>query len=380
MRGLAHYLDYRVRNFSPAWYASIMGIGITAAIMYNFPFQAHWLRVFGIVVWGINLFLFVVFTVMFLLRFLKYPEQFKRMILHPGQSTFLGCLPMGFTTLINMIHYIWGHSAWVAVYVLWWISVTLSLLCVWGLVFVMFCKQKRDIETLNATILLPVVTVVVAGSTGGLIASAQPETLQPSTLVVSFLLWANGQAVGLSFIAIYMYRLLVSNLQPRVIAFSSLLPIGPLGQGAFGIQCMAEVAAEILKRDPNISPGVPEAVKYGSVFIALFLVGYGTFWVVMALFTGLYLRPTQFHMSWWGLTFPLGTYVVAWYKLADELEITTFKAIGAVFGVIVMLTVLICTIGSIFYGGLNCHLFAQAEAETWPKEKFEQSSQESSNV
>lgn len=378
MDKLGRYLDYRTRNFSPAWFAANMGVGITAAILYNFPFRARWLEILGIVVWAINLGLFGLFFTMFVLRFIKYPDQFWRMLYHPGQSAFLGCLPMGYTTLINMVHYIWGHKAWVPVYVLWWISVISSLLCVWGVVFVMFSSQKRTIETLNATILLPVVTVVVSGATGGLIASAQPAGLQPSTLIVSFLIWANGQAVGLSFIAIYMYRLLVSNLHPRMITFSVLLPIGPLGQGAFGIQCIGQVVEEVLKRDTNVNPAVIEAVKYGSVFIALFLVGYGTFWVVMSVSTALYLKPTQFHMSWWGLTFPLGTYVVAWYKLAEILQITTFKVIGAVFGVIVALNVVYCSIASIHYAVIRSDLFGHTEAETWPAEKFEQSSQQSS--
>lgn len=371
-------LDYRIRHFSPAWFATLMGVGQTAAVLHNFPFGAHWLRVFGIVIWGISIAMFIVFNLMFIVRFIKYPSQFKRMMKHPGQSAFLGCYPMGFATIINMIHFIWGKKAWIPVYVLWWIDVILSLLCTWAVVFYMMTRQKRTNVTLNATILLPIVTVIVAAATGGLIAPAQPIGVQPSTIIVSFLLWANGQALALSCIGIYLYRLYVENLPPRIMAFSSMLPIGPLGQGSFGIMCIAKAFGEVLKRSNGSNGDVlASAVEWGGVIVALFLVGYGTFWVVFCLSVTIYQKPTTFHMSWWGLTFPLGTYVVAWYKLAEHLEITTFKVIGAFWGVFLMMTVLGCTIGSIYYGIMDTRLFDQVKAETWPVDEEQGSSNSS---
>ncbi|CAN6612711.1 sulfite efflux pump Ssu1p [Trichomonascus vanleenenianus] len=356
-------IAYRIKNFSPFWFAALMGVGITAAILHNFPFEAHWLRVFGIVVWGIAIAMYVVFTTVFVLRFVLYPDQFWRMLHHPGQSVFLGCYPMGFATIINMTHFIWGHKAWVATYVMWWVDVVLSLASTWGVVFVTYAYHGRSLESLNATIILPVVPVVVAAATGGVIAAVQPAGLQPSSVIISFLLWANGQAVAACCICVYIYRMLRVRLPPRAIAFSALLNVGPLGQGAFGIQCIADVLCTILRRQ-GVNEGTVEAIRYMSIFAALALVAFATFWIVVSVFSSIYLRPTQFHPSWWSLTFPVGTYVVAWYQLGAELEITTFKVIGAVFGVIVALNVLMCSVLSIYHALFKDTLFSLVQSET----------------
>jgi len=344
-----------------------MGVGISSSIVYSFPFPAEWLKIIGISIWGFNMSLFLVANIMTVLRFILYPDQFNKMLAHPGQSAFVGCYPMGFATIINMTDLIFGTRAWRAVYVMWWIDVFFTLLSAWAVVIIMFSKHDRNMDSLNATILLPVVALVVASATGALITPNLPVSLRESTIIISALMWGNGEFLGFSCTVIYINRLLQKNLPPRVITISSFLPVGPLGQGAFGIQNIAEGLCGILQ-DRGFSPETIDAVRYGGVSIAVLLTGYASFWMFIA-FTALVVnRPTSFHMSWWGLTFPIGTYVLAWYKLSNETNVYAFKVLGALFGVLVVLMVLICVIGTIKYAVFDEVLFQHVQAETSPND------------
>jgi tellurite resistance protein TehA-like permease len=344
-----------------------MGVGISSAIVYSFPFPAEWLKVVGIVIWGINMGLFLVFNIMTVLRFVLYPDQFSKMLAHPGQSAFIGCYPMGLATIINMTALIFGTRAWRAVYVMWWIDVFFTLLSAWAVVFIMFSKHDRNMDSLNATILLPVVALVVASATGGLITPNLPVSLRESTIIVSALMWGNGELLGFSCIVIYINRLLHNNLPAPVMTISSFLPVGPLGQGAFGIQNIADGLCGILQ-DRGFSLETTDAIRFGGVSIAVVLTGYASFWMFIA-FTALVVkRPPSFNMSWWGLTFPIGTYVLSWYKLADETGVYAFKVLGALFGVLVVLMVIICVIGSVKSALFDEELFRHAQAETSPND------------
>lgn len=345
-------LHYYLLNTSPAWYAAVMGIGITANLLYEFPYSSHWLKVVGIIFFACAIGLFAVTTLLLTMRLLYFPTQFKAMVNHIGQSSFIGCAPMGFATIINMTHYIWGDRAWKACFAMWWIDVAMSLLSAWLLVFYMLAYQDRSkIASLNATILLPVVALVVAGATGGLICNSLPVHLQKLTAVVSFMLWGNGEAVGFAFTVIYMYRMLAGQLPPNTIMISNFLPVGPLGQGAFAIMNFCEL---------DIFSEHTEIMELLGTIMALAMIGYASFWIFIAVCAIVTHPPKVFHMSFWGLTFPLGTYVSACYKLGEAL-LPAFKPVGCAFCVIVVMCVLGCTFCSIYYIGA---LLEQVSGET----------------
>jgi tellurite resistance protein TehA-like permease len=342
-----------------------MGVGISATILYSFPFPGNWLKIVGIVVWGITIGMFGVATIMTLLRFILYPDQFSKMLIHPGQSAFIACIPVGLATIIDMTNAIFGTRAWKALYALWWIDVSLTLFSGWVVVFIMFWKHSRTIETLNATIVLPVVPLIFCADTGGIITPNLPAQLRESTVILCGLLWGNGVLLAFCCIVIYINRLLLQNLPPRMITITSFLAIGPFAGGSFGLLYIADGLGGVLKAR-GFPTATVDAVGYGAISIAIMLQGFACFWVVVGMSSLAVNPPKAFHMSWWGLTFPLGAYVVAWYTLADHTDVYAFKVLGALFGVLEILMVLSCAAGTIFYAIYTDTVFRQAQAETSP--------------
>ena len=75
-----------------------MGTGVVSILLHELPYNADWLQYISYVFFSLNIGLFVCFLALSVLRYALYPEIWKAMMLHPGQSLFLGCLPMGFAS------------------------------------------------------------------------------------------------------------------------------------------------------------------------------------------------------------------------------------------------------------------------------------------
>ena len=67
-----------------------MGTGIVSILLHNFPFGARWLYWLSVIVFCLNILLFVTFTIISALRYTLYPGIFNAMLRHPVQSLFLG--------------------------------------------------------------------------------------------------------------------------------------------------------------------------------------------------------------------------------------------------------------------------------------------------
>lgn len=80
-----------------------MGTGITSILLYNLPYNAHWLQDISYVIFALNVLLFITFTTISLLRYTLYPGIWAAMIRNPAQSLFIGTFPMGSATIVNMV-------------------------------------------------------------------------------------------------------------------------------------------------------------------------------------------------------------------------------------------------------------------------------------
>lgn len=96
-----------------------MGTGIVSLIFITIPFKAAWLYYLSIVFFALNAALFLTALGVSILRYTLWPEIWSVMIQDSTNSLFLGTVPMGFATLIEMWIFVcvpvWGEWAvWVA--------------------------------------------------------------------------------------------------------------------------------------------------------------------------------------------------------------------------------------------------------------------------
>ena len=128
-------------NLSDRWFSVTMGTGIVSILLHNLPYNARWLSWISVVFFVLNVILFVIFTLLSIVRYTMYPEIWKAMIRHPTQSLFLGTFPMGFATIVNMFVFVcvpaWGSWAVTMAWTMWWVDVAFSVATCFYLPFIM---------------------------------------------------------------------------------------------------------------------------------------------------------------------------------------------------------------------------------------------------
>ncbi|KAG7728981.1 hypothetical protein KL929_002714 [Ogataea haglerorum] len=338
---LGTFMDNVLANFHPIYFVINMGLGITSLVMYNFPIEQVrvGMRYVGIVYFFIDLVAFIIIHALFFLRyfvlFSRYDGvSFWGLLRDHRLSVFLGAEVMGFGSLINMVHYL--RPEWTLfTYALWWIQVALSLSCAWGVTFLMMAFNNLDASDLNATILLPVVTLTVASSTGSIVsAELGSASWKLSSEIVTFMLLSNALLLAFPLVSVYFYKLLTSGLPSKAGIYSCFIPIGVLGQGAFATLLNFQQLADLLQNEPAlVKPTallsqdflqvVAALLQLGSVYVAMCLISMGICITVMAIFGVLkYGLIHSWSKTFWASTFPLGTMAVSQlevYKLTGWL-------------------------------------------------------------
>lgn len=349
-----------IRQFTPNWFTATMGTGILALMLAQFPFHVPGLQAISRGLWIANIALFALLSVMFVARWVFFPDAFRRMLTHSVQSMFLGAIPMGLATIVN--GYIafglptMGARALQIAYPLWWVDAGLAVLSGFLVPYLMFTDQEHTIDKMTAVWLLPIVPAEVAAATGGLIAPHVAPHVAALILVVSGILWSLSVPLALGVLVILFMRLALHNLPPRDVAVSGWLTLGPLGTGSLAMILLGDAAARALAS--TSLAGIAGAVHGFGMVVGLLLWGYGAWWWVMAILMTAHhaKRDLPFNMGWWAFTFPLGVYTAATLALARDTGSTFFLYSGALF--VLMLAVLwILVMARTMHGAWHGYLF-----------------------
>lgn len=231
----------------------------------------------------------------------------------------------------------------------WWLDIVVAVFVSLGMMFVMFTRQRQTVQSLAPQWLLPIVSCVVAAASGGVVA----ETLMPfnanlarGTLVASYCVWGLGVPLAMMIIALLVFRFATGGAPSGPTLAAVFLPLGPCGQGSYGIVTLGLVAKRLaFEHDVSIVPGLhgaearalASAMYAGGLVTGFILFGLALAWytIGMALFWDGVRRDVRllglgnFTVSLWALTFPIGVFATSAIALADQLHSTAFRVIGA---------------------------------------------------
>ena len=119
-----------------------MGTGIVSILLNFIPYKSHWLYYLSIVFFILNAILFSLALLTSILRYTLYPEIWIVMIRDPNNSLFLGTIPMGFATLIEMWVFVcvplWGDWAKQFAWALWIVDAAVAVAVTFGLSFMLY--------------------------------------------------------------------------------------------------------------------------------------------------------------------------------------------------------------------------------------------------
>ena len=363
-----------IRQFTPNWFTVSMGTGVVALIVSEFPMLKAFTWQFGTGLWYFNILLFVLFSVLYGLRWAFYPHEAKQIFQHPSMSLFLGTIPMALATILNgFLKYgqpIYGDTAVQIAQTLWYADVVLALLVAWAVPFAMYRHQEHALQQMTAVWLLPIVACEVAASSGGLLLGhLAADTHAVAILLGCYVLWGVSVLPAFAILTILMLRLVLHKLPEKEWAISSWLALGPIGTAALALLVLGHQAPTLMASLGLAQLG--QLFQQAGILASLILLGFGLWWLGIALLTTLHhaKQDLPFNLGWWGLTFPLGVYTLAILTLAQQLNLAFLYAVGYAFAAILMLlwSLVATKTAHGFYQG---HLFFSPCLKTYLEQQY----------
>ena len=363
-----------IRQFTPNWFTVSMGTGVVALIVSEFPMLKAFTWQLGTGLWYFNILLFVLFSVLYGLRWAFYPHEAKQIFQHPSMSLFLGTIPMALATILNgFLKYgqpIYGDTAVQIAQTLWYADVVLALLVAWAVPFAMYRHQEHALQQMTAVWLLPIVACEVAASSGGLLLGhLVADTHAVAILLGSYVLWGVSVLPAFAILTILMLRLVLHKLPEKELAVSSWLALGPIGTAALALLVLGHQAPTLMASLGLAQLG--QLFQQAGILASLILLGFGLWWLGIAVLTTLHhaKQDLPFNLGWWGLTFPLGVYTLAILTLAQQLNLAFLYAVGYAFAAILMLlwSLVATKTAHGFYQG---HLFFSPCLKTYLEQQY----------
>ena len=342
-------------GFTPSWFSVNMGTGVLSILIHQAPHKFRGMADIGTALYLLNCLLFVLFLGVSLARYAMYPYVLRHLARYPAQCFFIGTLPCGLSTIVSATAYIavpkYGHWASVLTLVLWWINVVLALLTCVGVPFLMFTIHHLTLDKMTGAWLLPVVPCIVAAAAGGVVATVVSPEHAVTVIVVCYMLWGMGMGIAILVLALYFHRLSVYHLPDSEVVVSAFLPVGPFGQGAFGIIQLAQ-AGKVAFRSTGFlgQSDAADVLFIISAVVGLMLWGLGLWWLCHGLYSVIVRRLNghlKFNMGFWGFIFPLGVFNSATYALAIALPSAFFGYLAMVFLVALILLYIWVVIGTL---------------------------------
>ena len=93
-------LQHACLNLSPSVFSLNMGTGMVSILLHGLPYNAEWLRAISIVIFVLNIVLFVIFLIGTVVRLVLWRGIFTALNRHLMAGMYWGCLPMGLATIV----------------------------------------------------------------------------------------------------------------------------------------------------------------------------------------------------------------------------------------------------------------------------------------
>lgn len=349
-------IDHVLQNFSSQFFLISQGTGILSILLYDLPYQFRGLKTISIIVWLFTLLQLVLFTIIYVVRAVRFPEGLRVALFSSPVEICCLCSVLityesvsAMTCLVMAAAY--GKAWGVVAYVLFWVSCGLSAL---GMVAVPYFLARQKLTAsgpLPPPVLLPAVAAITSAALSGVVVThgLLGPRLQVPAIIVGYLLLGIGIPYGLAYSAIFMQQVFAGTTRiTRATAPQVFLVVGPLGQGAFALQMLGTAAEKAFRQYNKGVFLVPQAgliVGAVSILCAIALVGYGMFWIAVAV-VGVVdstfaqdggWKQMEFNMRQWSMVFPLGVLTGAVGELGNSLDSPAFKGVATAMLLVLLL-------------------------------------------
>jgi C4-dicarboxylate transporter/malic acid transport protein len=305
-----------IKNFSPAWFASVMGTGALSLACNSYSHFLPFLRTVGLVLFYFNIAWAFILLIPWVLRWILYPNHAMSDLNHPITTQFYPTIGVGFM-LIGMGTVVYLQNV-ITGFIFWSAGTLVTIFFAVLIPLIIFEGKHIQLDHINPAWFIPPVALIVIPAGGSLFLSTFDGLRWELLIVLNYFSWGAGFFLWLSLLAITFYRFILHHPLPSNLIPTFWINLGPIGVGASSLVNLIKNTSFVTAKEP-----------FGT--FGLILWGFGIWWVLIAgIVTILYARRANlpFAMSWWAFTFPLGAYVLASNTLAKFFNLYLIDYIG----------------------------------------------------
>ncbi|MGI9124863.1 MAG: TDT family transporter [Mycobacterium sp.] len=319
-------------RIGPNWFASVMGTGIVANAGATLPVHLPGLQPLIRVVWVIAALLLAGLTVLVGGHWLRNPTVARSHADNPQMAHFYGAAPMAMLTvasgsLLIGVDLIGQHAAVMVAWVLWALGTAGGLFTAVTIPYLMFTQHDVEPDAAFGGWLMPVVPPMVAAATGALlIPYAAPGAVRQSLLYGCWAMFGLSLLAAFIILTMIWSRLVLYGTSGTARVPTLWIVLGPLGQSITAAGLLGHNAA--LAVDPEIAGAMNTfAILYGVP-----VWGFAVLWIALAsaLTVRTLRRGMPFALTWWSLTFPVGTFVTGTTQLAAHTGLPAFRVAAVI--------------------------------------------------
>lgn len=319
-------------NIGPNWFASVMGTGIVAVAGATLPVHVVGLRAFAQTVWVIAAVLLVALIVLVGGHWLRHPTVARSHARNPQMAHFYGAAPMALMTVgagaVLVGRDLLGERVVVDLdWVLWTGGTLGGLFTAVSIPFLMFTQHNVGPDAAFGGWLMPVVPPMVAAATGALLLPHMAAGTGRETMLFGcYAMFGLSLLASLNIIAMIWARLTLYGTSGSARVPTLWIVLGPLGQSI--------TAAGLLGAGAGlaVAPDLAEDLNAFAILYGVPVWGFAVLWIAMA--TALTVRTLRrgmpFALTWWSLTFPVGTFVTGTSQLAGHTHLPAFRVAAVI--------------------------------------------------
>jgi C4-dicarboxylate transporter/malic acid transport protein len=320
-------------NIGPNWFASVMGTGIVAIGGATLPFHVVGLRAFAEVVWVVAAVLLAVLIVLVGSHWLRHPTVARGHARNPQMAHFYGAAPMALMTvgggaLVVGRDLIGERIAVDLDWVLWTAGTLGGLFTAVTIPFLMFTQHDVEPDAAFGGWLMPVVPPMVTAAMGAmLLPHIAAGTGRQTMLYFCYAMFGLSLLASLNIIAMIWSRLVLYGTSGTARVPTLWIVLGPLGQSITATGLLGTAALH-----GSIDHDVAEDLNAFAILYGVPVWGFAVLWIALA--TSLTVRTLRrgmpFALTWWSLTFPVGTFVTGTSQLAAHTHLPAFRVAAAI--------------------------------------------------
>ncbi|RGP79323.1 hypothetical protein FLONG3_2552 [Fusarium longipes] len=323
-----------VDRFTWGNFTCTQSTGGVALMLAKTPYQFHGLQTIGVVVFILNLVLFVLFSAAMICRFVRRPSSFRKSVMEPPEAYFTGSLWLSMATIIMGIHTfgVPHTGSWLidVVRVLFWIygGITLSYNIV--IFVVMFSLAPFTPGSMSSPMFLMIYNAMLTGTVASVIAADQLASHRMSILVAGVAFEGLGWILCLLFLPHFVGNMLVNGLGPVNLRPGLFISVGSAGYTIIALIGCAKAIPDgygYFAKHPTATETLNIMALWIGVFLWLF-----TFWlfaiaavahvpILISKFSGDKSRSRMsFALPWWAIVFPNVGFTIATVYIGEEFE------------------------------------------------------------